>query len=159
MSAFTINKVACRVYGTLFVLLGATVLLFGGILIFGSVFPDRVPDWKSLPGFDTWLQIARASASKPGTFWPLGVASLVFAVIPIAIGVYACLRYVWAMIIGTLLWVVFCFPGPLLFFPRQRSGYRAFEIIITVVFVLLTIVVVAWRPRPAAPRPSPHQAQ
>jgi hypothetical protein len=146
MTALTINKLACRVYGTLFVLLGVTVLLFGGLLIYSSVFslPDHLPDWN----------LARALASldlKTGAFLGLGVACLVVAVIPIAIGVFSCLRYVWAMIIGTLLWVVFCFPGPLLFFPGQVSGYGEFEIIITLVFVLLTITAIAWRPRPAPP--------
>jgi hypothetical protein len=34
MSALTINKVVCRVYGTLFLLLGVTSLLFGGLLIY-----------------------------------------------------------------------------------------------------------------------------
>ena len=135
MSALTINKVVCRVYGTLFLLLGVTSLLFGGLLIYSYVFslPDRLPDWK----------LFRALASldlKTEPFLGLGVASMVLAAIPIAVGVFACLRYVWAMLIGTLLWLVLYFPGPLLFFPGKASGFGAFEIISTLVFVLLTIV-------------------
>src|SRR5438105_11939244 len=149
MSALTINKVVCRVYGTLFLLLGVTSLLFGGLLIYSYVFslPDRLPDWK----------LFRALASldlKTEPFLGLGVASMVLAAIPIAVGVFACLRYVWAMLIGTLLWLVLYFPGPLLFFPGKASGFGAFEIISTLVFVLLTIVAVMCRPRPTllAPR-------
>jgi hypothetical protein len=76
------------------------------------------------------------------------VACVIFAIIPIAIGVFSYLGYVWTMILGTLLWLVFCFPGPLLFFPDQASGYGLFEIALSLVLVLLTILAVASREHP-----------
>jgi hypothetical protein len=144
MSAITINKAACRAYGILFVLLGITVLLFGGLLIYSSVFgvPDRLPAW-NLTGALATMDL------KSQPFFGAGVACVIFAAIPISIGVFSYLGNVWTMIIGTLLWLVFCFPGPLFFFPGQVSGYGQFEIICSLVFVLLTILAVAFREHPA----------
>jgi hypothetical protein len=138
MPALTINKIACRVNGTLFALLGVRSLLFGGLLTYISLFglPDRLADYT----------LFRAWASTKGNEWGVGVTFLVAAAIPIAIGVYSWLRYLWAMIIGTLLWLVFYFPGPL-FFPGRTGRFGAFEIIGTLVIVPLTIVAIMFRPR------------
>jgi hypothetical protein len=154
MSALTINKIACRVNGTLFALLGVRSLFFGGLLTYISLFglPDRLADYTpfsrmlaSVIGGSVTL--FRAWASTPeGNVWGVGVIFLVAAAIPIAIGVYSWLRYLWAMIIGTLLWLVFYFPGPL-FFPGKTWRFGAFEIIGTLVIVLLTIVAIMFRPR------------
>jgi hypothetical protein len=149
MSALTITKLAYRIYGVLFLLLGTVGLLFGGLLIYSSAFglPNHLPDWT----------IVRALASMDLKAEPylglLGVFLSVAAAIPIVLGVFAYLRQLWAMIVGTLLWLVFYFPGPALFF-TMKSRPGVFEIAVTFVVVLLTIAAIAWRSRPARMIPS-----
>ena len=152
MSAFSSNKVVCRVYGSLFLLVGVMALLLGGLLIYMA--GSNLSDWKLIaksPAFGGLDQ----KTFEVVTGWG-GALCLVAAVIPIVLGVLAWLRYVWAMIIGTALWVLLFSHGLMGGFAQPRM--HKFELISTLVLVLLTIAAVACRRRTASPAQTPSGA-
>ena len=106
MSALTINKLACRTYGTLCLLSAAILLLTSGVLIYFSHY--------GLPAMKEISEAVAATGVDQPTFQKymgiVGGALMAIAIIPIVVGVLACMRYVWAMIVGTVLWA--CFFGP-----------------------------------------------
>ena len=143
MSALTINKLACRTYGTLCLLSAALLLLTSSVLIYFSLY--------GLPAMKEVTEaLATAGMDKPTVEKYMGIAGVAFLVvasIPIIIGVLACMRYVWAMIVGTVLWTSF-FGLAIIGDGSSKLPDHKFELISTAVFVLLTIAALAWRPRP-----------
>jgi hypothetical protein len=143
MSSLTINKLACRAYGTLCLLSAAILLLTSGVLIYFSLY--------GLPAMKEVTEaLATTGMDQPTVEKYMGIAGVAFmvvAAIPIIIGVLACMRYVWAMIVGTVLWASF-FGIAIIGDGSSKLPEHKFELISTIVFVLLTIAALAWRPRP-----------
>ena len=144
MSVLTINKLACRAYGTLCLLSAAILLLISGVLIYFSLY--------GLPAMKEVSEAVAASGLDQATFQKyMGIAGVVFmtiALVPIVVGVLACMRYVWAMIVGTILWSSF-FDLVVVSGGFSELPEHKFELASIVVLVLLTIAAIAWRPRPA----------
>jgi hypothetical protein len=143
MSALTINKLACRTYGTLCLLSAAILLLTSGVLIYFSLY--------GLPAMKEISEAVAATGVDQPTFQKymgiVGGALMAIAFIPIVVGVLACMRYVWAMIVGTVLWA--CFFGLAIMGDGfSKLPEHKFALTSIVVFVLLTIVAITWRPRP-----------
>lgn len=143
MSALTISKLACRTYGTLCLLSAAILLLTSGVLIYFSLY--------GLPAMKEISEAVAATGVDQPTFQKyMGIvagALMAIAFIPIVVGVLACMRYVWAMIVGTVLWA--CFFGLAIMGDGfSKLPEHKFALTSIVVFVLLTIVAIAWRPRP-----------
>jgi hypothetical protein len=152
MSAFSSNKVVCRVYGNLFLLIGVMALLLGGLLIYMA--SSNLSDWKVIadsPAFEGLDQ----KTFEVVTGWG-GALCLVAAVIPIVLGVLAWLRYVWAMIVGTALWIPLFGHGLMGGFAQPRM--HKFDLVSTLVLVLLTIAAVACRRRTASLTQTPSGA-
>jgi hypothetical protein len=152
MSAFSSNKVVCRIYGSLFLLIGVMALLLGGLLIYMA--GSNLSDWKVIadsPAFEGLDQ----KTFEVVTGWG-GALCLVAAVIPIVLGVLAWLRYVWAMIVGTALWILLFGHGLMGSFAQPRM--HKFELISTLLLVLLTIVAIACRRRTASAAQAPSGA-
>jgi NADH:ubiquinone oxidoreductase subunit 3 (subunit A) len=76
------------------------------------------------------------------------VAFVTIALVPIVVGVLACMRYVWAMIVGTILWSSF-FDLVVVSGGFSELPEHKFELTSIVVLVLLTVAAIAWRPCPA----------
>jgi hypothetical protein len=144
MSAFSSNKVVCRVYGSLFLLVGAMTMFLGGLLVYMA--DSNLSDWKVIAESPAFAGLDQKTFEVV-TAWA-GALFLVAAVIPIVLGVLAWLRYVWAMIIGTALWVLLFGHGLMGAFAQPRM--HKFELISTLVLVLLTIAAVACRRRTAS---------
>ena len=68
---------------------------------------------------------------------------LVIALVPIIVGVLACLRYVWAMIVGTALWSLF-FGFVVVDGGFSKLPEHKFEVASIAVLALLTVAAVAW---------------
>ena len=75
-----------------------------------------LPDWVSGP-------LAKVEDLQTWRIFAGSAIIVAFAMIPTLIGVFALWRKVWAVIVGTLLWVAFYFPGPLFIFPGHRSSW------------------------------------
>ena len=144
MSVLTINKLACRAYGTLCLLSAAILLLISAVLIYFSLY--------GLPAMKEFSEAVAASGLDQATFQKyLGIGGMVFmaiALVPIVVGVLACMRYVWAMIVGTMLWSFF-FGLVVVGDGFSKLPEHKFELTSIMVLVLLTIAAIAWRPRPA----------
>ncbi len=145
MSALTINKLACRTYGTLCMLSAVILLLSSGMFAYFFLY--------GLPAIKGVSEAVAASGVDQPTFEKyMGIIAVVFVVIalvPIIVGVLACLRYIWAMIVGTVLWSSF-FGLAILSGGFSKLPEHKFELASIAVFVVLTIAAIVWRPRPAA---------
>jgi hypothetical protein len=145
MSALTINKIACRAYGTLFLACGA-MLWFVGIVavcvfIFGASGMRELSVAVAQSGldqktFETYMGIG-------------GAVILAVSAIPIVLGMFACRQRLWAMIVGTALWSLFAGLA-ILGDHSAKVGDHKFALASIAVFVLLTIAAIIWRRRPAA---------
>jgi hypothetical protein len=134
MPAVTINKLACRIYGSLFLCAAAMLVIGGGGYINIGLKGTRAAgidqkDWET-------------------SFVHLGIAVYAAGVIAAIVGVLAFRRNVWAMIVGTVLLAL------VLGERIVNHGFMLVENIIIVtsiaVFVLLTIIAVVSRPLAAA---------
>jgi hypothetical protein len=143
MSALTINKLACRTYGTLCLLSAAILLLTSGVLIYFSLY--------GLPAMKEISEAVAATGVDQPTFQKyMGIvagALMAIAFIPIVVGVLACMRYVAAMIVGTVLWACF-FSLTIMGDGFSKLSEHKFALTSTVVFAVLTVVAIVWRPRP-----------
>src|SRR6059036_612399 len=96
MSALTLNKLACSVYGAVYLAVGVMMWLFGivavGIFIFG------------IPGMKEFSVAVAQSGLEPKTFELYvgigGAITLAFSAVPIVLGMFACWQRLWAMIVG-----------------------------------------------------------
>lgn len=156
MSGLTINKLASRTYGSLWVLVGVILLLTSCALFFLSFF-----------GFSSFgpsaveavtKGVAAAGVDQPTFEKYLGVFGLfllVISAIPTTIGVLAFKRYLAAMIVGNVLWMSLVAlvivadmslpdAGPL------KLSEHVFGFTSIAVLVLLTIAAIYGRPRPVS---------
>ena len=148
MSALTINKLACRAYAAL-CFLSASIILFGSAMCAYFIIvglPDKV-----LAEFAAGIAAEKTlEGLTPDRLLAMGVVFLlVLALVPIVCGILACMRYVWAMIVGTTLWSAFfglvIATGGISKLPENK-----FELISTGLLILLTVVAGVSRSRPAA---------
>ena len=153
MSALTLNKAACRIYGALYLVVGVMMWFVGivavGIFIFGV---SRMKEFS--------VNVAQ-SGLDPNTFeFYVGIGGaviLVLSAIPIALGMFACWQRLWAMIVGTVLWALFS----VLVIVGDKSaklGDHKFALATIGIFVLLTIAAIVWRPRPRVLTQTPSNA-
>jgi hypothetical protein len=143
MSTLTLYNIACKTFATLFLLLGVAILLLGVLLIYLSIF--GVTDWYPIFQVQALLGVNLRAFEKFGAF---GAFLLLIAVIPIVLGVLAYRHYVWAMIIGTFLFLLSYLPAAVRSDFAELTMHK-FEIIGTLIFFLLTVVAIRCCPAPA----------
>ena len=143
MSALTIKQACMQNLRTLCLLSAAILLLTSGVLICFSLY--------GLPAVKEISEAVAATGCGPAYLRKIlgiiGGVLMAIAFIPIVVGVLACMRYVWAMIVGTVLWACF-FSLAIMGDGFSKLSEHKFALTSIVVFVLLTIVAIVWRPRP-----------
>lgn len=147
MSALTINKLACRAYAAL-CFLSASFIVFAGAMCVYFIIVGLPP--QVVAEFEAQKDLADLTIEQVLTMG--AVFLFVLALVPIVCGILACMRYVWAMIVGTTLWSAF-FGLIIVTGGVSKLPGNKFELISTGLLILLTVVAGVSRSRPAAPNP------
>jgi hypothetical protein len=143
-----INQLACRTYAGLCFFYGSIGIGGGAIGFLWAVYGIPPSVAAQIP--------TKLSAREVAQFLPLlGAAFLVFGIVFAALGVLAWRRYISAMIVGCLFWIVLCGRSMI----HGTLGADKFAVINGIIFVTLTVIaaIAAWRAR-SAPQQAPSPA-